>query len=224
MTREWAQFWVAMAVMAVAASATWMAARGLNVGSLGEWVSGIGALAAAAVALWVAHSQGADAKAAEARADRRAERLRRRTDHALASVAMHGLLDAMELAALVRSQVPKVGDHFATVIKAAAALPRLGEAVSRVESIQLGAISDPDILHAVMNARTHVVLVKQKIVGATNATTQQSAVDMLECDKQLEVAKNLLAIYFGDNGSENPKVRSAAEIEQLTAVMVEKLK
>lgn len=57
MTREWAQFWTAAAVAFVSGTTAFLASIGWNVGSMGEWISGVGALAAVIVALRTADRQ-----------------------------------------------------------------------------------------------------------------------------------------------------------------------
>lgn len=77
MTREWATFWAALAVIAAATAAVVYAAlgRAWSIGSVGEWVSGIGALIAVAAALYIGAREGKLAlDVAEAdRAERRQE-------------------------------------------------------------------------------------------------------------------------------------------------------
>lgn len=57
MKKEWVQIAIALAVMLTAGAVIRVAENPTALGSLGEWVSGLGAILAAIVALWIADEQ-----------------------------------------------------------------------------------------------------------------------------------------------------------------------
>lgn len=57
MKKEWVQVVVAVAVASSTGAAVVFVERGIDVGTLGEWVSGLGSIGAVAIALWIAESQ-----------------------------------------------------------------------------------------------------------------------------------------------------------------------
>ncbi|SUW15822.1 Uncharacterised protein [Brevundimonas diminuta] len=63
MKREWVQIVIAVAVIMTAGAVFRVAENPTAIGSLGEWVSGLGAILAAMVALWIADDQRRQANA-----------------------------------------------------------------------------------------------------------------------------------------------------------------
>ncbi|MFK0298464.1 hypothetical protein ACIQTU_04510 [Brevundimonas sp. NPDC090276] len=57
MKKEWVQIVVAVAVITTTGAAIVFVERGIDIGTLGEWVSGLGSIGAVAIALWIAESQ-----------------------------------------------------------------------------------------------------------------------------------------------------------------------